>query len=323
MTYPDFLNLWRDADTEDIEVSTSGSTGAPKRILLPKRLMRMSAWRTIRHFGLDASSALHSCISPDYIGGKMMAVRAEECGAKLTFAPPSNTPELSIGPNERLDLVAVVPSQMWHILQLPQSARCRFLIGGSPIPTSLRQAIVAKGLDCHESYGMTETASHIALRRIASGESLFYPLPGVEVSLSDRETLTIRQGEGVPEIVTNDLARIHADGGFEILGRADNVIISGGLKIIPEDVERRVLPLLQPYGVDAVMLTSLPDAKWGERTVLIVELPARENATSLPIPSADTIIGLCRKVLRRHEVPKAVELTSTLPRTPNGKLKRH
>lgn len=252
-----------------------------------------------------------------------MAVRAEECGAKLTFEPPSNTPELPIGPNERLDLVAVVPSQMWHIIQLPQAARCRFLIGGSPIPPSLRRAIVARGLDCHESYGMTETASHIALRHITSGESLFYPLPDVEVSLSDRETLTIRQGEDEPEIVTNDLARIHADGGFEILGRADNVIISGGLKIIPEDVERRVLPLLQSYGVDAVMLTSEADDKWGERTLLMVELPSSEIGETHPLPSAATIIDLCRKVLKRHEVPKAVELTSTLPRTPNGKLKRH
>lgn len=309
MTYEDFFEEWHN-DKEFVKCHTSGSTGQPKEIVLPKIEMLKSARRTLRHFSLNPQSHFHSCISPDFIGGKMMAVRAIDSGAQLTWETPSNRPLEGIK-FERIDLLAVVPSQMVHILdhltEIPIIGA--IIIGGSAIPDNLRKRIAESGLNAWETYGMTETASHIALRHISSKPTSFEPLEGIKVS-TDSESRLVIEIEGWQKITTNDMAEISESGNFRIIGRADNVIISGGKKIHPEETERI---LEKELGVP-VLITSEPDEKWGERVIMTIE-------DEYGADEDNKIISICKKCIPSESVPKRI-VHGTIPRTPNGKKQR-
>lgn len=326
--YKEFIRLWKSSDINEIECITSGSTGIPKRILLSKEVIRESALRTIRYFGIDKTWTLATCISSKYIGGKMMAVRAIESGAGLLCVPPSNTPDLTeVFSREGCALIAVVPSQMWHVLEYPfsdSSHRCiHFLIGGSALPDELRREIIARGLSAVETYGMTETSSHIALRKITQEDSGFRPLPGVVLSTSDNGRLII-DNVTRESIVTNDLVEFDNDGYFRILGRADNVIITGGLKVIPELLESKIKKLLKeaPFAdeIKDVMITSAPDTKWGEAIRLIIE--SKDSDPELADEVQKYLKHFKGEGLEKHEIPKTYMVVTNLPRTQNGKLKR-
>lgn len=311
MDYDAFLNEWRSV-SDYVECHTSGSTGTPKTIMLPKSLMRESARRTIDFFGLDSRSHFHSCISADYIGGKMMCVRAEECGGSLSWEAPSNRP-LRDYCGGKIDLLAIVPSQMAYILDrsgmLPPIKS--IIIGGAPIPADMVLRIVDSGLDVWETYGMTETASHIALRRVGTPPEAFSPMRGITVGISERDTLSIDMGTH-GRIVTNDLATVLPDGRFLIIGRADNVIITGGKKVHAEQVENVLENLLGRE----VLVSGEPDSKWGEKVVLTIDcLNDGEDI------SDDEIMNLCRNNLSSECVPKKI-IRGRIPHTSNGKKAR-
>lgn len=306
MTWQELEEEWR-SDRPCIICRTSGSTGAPKEIALPKEQIAASARRTIEFFGLGPESHLHSCLAPDYIGGKMMLIRAILCGGEFSYETPSNRPLAHYnGPG--IDLVCVVPSQLGYILehssQMPPINN--ILVGGSPIDDNLRRRTAASRFTVWETYGMTETASHIAIRCLSDTEKQFRPLPGI--SLSTPKGRLIISIEGWRDFETNDIAEITPDGKFSILGRSDNVIITGGLKVHPEQVEAKLNRLLS----FPVMITSEADAKWGRRVVLLAENPTL---------SEEVIMDICRNNLQRHEVPKKI-LFGKIPRTDNGKIKR-
>lgn len=311
MDYKDFIDEWQSGDAP-VEVATSGSTGIPKRILLDRSFMIESARRTNAFFGIDSDSHLHSCISPDFIGGKMMAVRALLAGCRLTWEIPSNRSLRGIGAASRISLLAVVPSQMVDILgrveELPSIES--IIIGGGAIDSRLRRRIVDSGLNAFETYGMTETSSHIALRKVDCETEWFTTLPGITVDLDDRGCLTIRF-DGGQVVVTNDLATLFDPTRFRIDGRADNVIVTGGRKVNPFEVERRISDLIgTPF-----IVTSLPDEKWGRRVVLKIERGA-------DIPDVAWLRNELSKILAPWERPKDILVVGELERTPNGKLKR-
>lgn len=327
MTFEEFIEEWR-GESEFIEARTSGSTGEPKLIRLPKPFVRASALRSNNFFCINSQSRLHSCVAPDYIGGKMMAVRAETAGCRLTWETPSNAPLRGIGAKEKIDLLAVVPSQMLHILEnkkdLPSIRTV--IIGGSPINASLRDRIMASDLCAYETYGMTETSSHIALRKV--GNEWFSTLEGIRVDKDDRGCLVICFDTG--EVFrTNDLASVESSNRFKINGRIDNIIITGGKKVNPIDVECRISHLFStPF-----IITSSPDLKWGMKVVLKVE--RGEKAGGRPVENhrawesekkeeeaASRLFEKLREVFSSHEMPKVIEWVDKLPRTANGKLKR-
>lgn len=266
--------------------------------------------RTIRHFGLSSSSRLYSCISPDFIGGKMMGVRASLLRTQLSWETPSNRPLRNVSPNNCIDLLAVVPSQMLDLTErfgtLPQFRH--IIIGGAPLHRELRAQISHTDWDAWETYGMTETASHVALRRITETEGWFEPLEGVSVSCKEDNRLVVDIA-GWKEFETNDIAEFNGKGGFRILGRADNVIISGGKKIHPERIENILEPLLG----HEVLAYGKPDSKWGEALILLVEATCDIGN--------DEIEALCRRELNAWEVPKHIE-RGQIPRTQSGKKKR-
>lgn len=310
MTFEDFFVEWK-SEVPYIEARTSGSTGEPKIIRLSKDFVRESALRTNRFFSVSSRSRLHSCVSADFIGGKMMAVRSELAGCRFSHETPSNRPLGSFCAADRLDLVAVVPSQLIHILdnirEMPSIGA--MIIGGSAIDVRLRARVEKSGLNAYETYGMTETSSHIALRKVREKEDWFETLDGIKVESDSRGCLVIRFSSG-EEIVTNDLAELSGERMFKITGRWDHVIITGGKKVNPYDVERKISMLVNaPY-----MITSRADLKWGRMVVLLIE--GSEESEKIELLSA------LKAVLDPWEVPKSVEWVKHLPRTANGKLKR-
>lgn len=309
MTFEEFLEEWRNG-SDTIAACTSGSTGSPKTIELAKKFVVESAIRTNRFFSIDSHCWLHSCVAPDFIGGKMMAVRADIAGCRLTYETPSNRPLSAVGRSGRIDLLAVVPSQMIHILEnldsLPDIGNV--IIGGSHIDGRLRDMIAASGINAYETYGMTETASHVALRKVSEKIVPFNLLDGISVALDSRGCLEISFDSG-EHVVTNDIASIVNERSFLIEGRWDDVIITGGKKLNPVEIERRISDLISgPF-----IITSVPDMKWGNRMVLKIEGDgfATENLEKE-----------MRKRLQSWQIPKEVIFVKSLDRTANGKLKR-
>ena len=316
MTLEEFLAQWNDT-SDVIEVHTSGSTGKPKRLLVEKRRMVNSARITCDFLGLKEGDTALLCMPLDYIAGKMVVVRSLVSHLHLISVMPSSHPLKDV--TQPIDFAAMVPLQVYSSLQEP-AERERLLsirhliIGGGAIDDSLESQLQQFPNAVWSTYGMTETLSHIALRRI-SGEnsSLWYsPLDGVDVSLSSDSCLEIYAPQVNPEkLHTNDIAELRTlpDGSkeFRILGRKDNVIDSGGIKIQAEEVER----LLRPHLSCGFMITKVSDARLGEAVTLLVESD-----------DVDNILAVCKHVLPRHWVPRHIFPESHIPITETGKPAR-
>lgn len=305
-TYTELERAWF-SDSETIACNTSGSTGKPKIINIPKKLMIESAYRTNLFFGITSQSHLHSCISPEYIGGKMMFVRAVIADALFSFEEPSNQP-LKYYDDSIIDLLSVVPSQMKYLLDNAEKQKMvkNYLIGGAPIPDVIKKGISLSGVKAWESYGMTETASHIALRGVTGMEKPFRVLPGIQISKSNNDTLIINMGNN-NSIITNDICELISPEEFIIIGRLDNIINTGGIKIFPEKLEYKLSSLLKfPF-----YIASRPDSLWGSRIVLVGENPDI---------SLDELKRLCKGLLKPAEIPKEIVPVSKLPLNPNGKI---
>lgn len=294
-------------------VQTSGSTGRPKRLEVGKAQMAASAVRTCRFLGLKATDTGLLCMPLDYIAGKMMAVRSLVDGFRLCAVAPSAHPlaRLNFAP----DFVAMTPMQVHATLQVPRERhllrRVRHLIiGGGEVPAPLRAVLRTFPNNVWSTYGMTETLSHIAMCRLsgAMASDRYTPLPGVSVALTADGRLKVC----VPDVcdtalVTNDYAELLSDGTFRILGRADNVVCSGGLKFHIETLEAKLAPL--PV---AVRMTWVPDERLGQALVLLCEGDA--------VP--DGLRDGLRNLLSRHEMPRHIFCVAELPKTETGKPAR-
>ena len=291
---------------------TSGSTGTPKEIRLLKSDMRSSARATIEFFGLDSRSHLHLPLSPDYIAGKMQIVRALESGASLTVETASNRPLAACltDASRRISLLPVVPSQVNGLLESPLCQRIdNLIIGGAPLSAADEERIISTGLRAFATYGMTETCSHVALRRL--GTDCFSALPGFRFSTDGRGCLVIRSATlSFGELVTNDLVETACDTSFRWIGRIDNVINSGGLKISPEEIEKKIAPLFAPE--TTFYLTSRQSSRWGEEMVLVTDMPGPYDEISERIES---VTGHLR-------APKAIIFDPDIRRTSSKKIIR-
>lgn len=312
MDIQDFKEEWRNREGH-ICCHTSGSTGIPKTISLPKEKVKESALRTIGFFRLTSESRLHLCISPDYIGGKMMIVRSEVLGCKLTSEKPSNRPLSDCSDLTPIDLLAVVPSQLRYILNNKDSLPDikNILSGGGPIDSSLRDEIADSGFRVFESYGMTETSSHIAIRQVTKELSHFTTLGDISVSTDESCCLVIDM-PGWQKIKTNDIAEVFNKNEFIILGRKDNVIISGGKKFFPEEIEE----MLSPYIEKPFAITSVADPKWGEKMVCVVDNNIYD-AERLE-KTGSFIAGK----FPHDKIPKEYFAIDKIPMTETGKIKR-
>lgn len=313
-----FLDEWNGG--AGITAYTSGSTGDPKRIILPMDKVVRSARRTNLFFGISKSSRLHSGVSFRYIGGKMMIARSLLAGCELTFSEPSLHLEVPRGDRE-VSLLTLVPAQMPHILEHKEkfSHVRRFLLGGSAIDDALWDAIAESGFDAYETYGMTETASHVALRRIV-GPSYrrprFAALNGVDLKVDPDGCLVITDGDDT--VHTHDIAMLHNDATFTILGRSDDIIISGGVKILPQEVEGIIKPFVGRLCSD-FFITSIPDTVWTAKLVLAC-VPADTAVRPGTLRHALDLIPT--DILPKKMRPKEIVFIPSLPLTPSGKLLR-
>ena len=311
MNFEEFITEWR-SDSDCIKTKTSGSTGEPKEISLPKKFVAESAVRTNDFFNIGNDSLLHSCVSPDFIGGKMMAVRSEIAGCGFTWEIPSNRPFENYSPLKEITLVAVVPSQMLHIVNahdhLPDIKN--IIVGGSSINPDLRKKIYNSGLNAFETYGMTETASHIALRKISPEANWFETLGDIWVSLDEKGCIVIHF-PGWFDVVTNDIGELKSSTEFKVSGRIDNLIITGGRKVNPFVLEEKISKFIKtPF-----IVSSTHDEKWGEKIILKIEGEFNElNEINL--------MNNLRKDLECWEIPKEIIYYENLPKTENGKIKR-
>lgn len=300
----DWLN-----DKKYVMVNTSGSTGEPKVIKLRKKHMVNSAKATSKHFKLPEGSTALLCLPSRYIAGKMMLVRAMVLGWRLDMVPPKANPLDQVF--KRYDFCAMTPFQLDHsVARLHLISK--LIVGGGPFSESLRELVQDVDAKVYETYAMTETITHIAVRRINSKKpktdgNPFKTLSKVTVSIDDRECLVIKAPKvSTDPIVTNDVVKLISYKKFIWLGRVDNVVNSGGIKLFPEQIERKLSPQIDiPF-----FIASEADDALGEKLILVLETDNVEMAR------------IDFTTLDKYEVPKAVYCTDSFVRTPNGKLQR-
>ena len=316
-----FIDEWND-ESEYVEVKTSGSTGEPKRMMVEKRRMLNSARITCDFLGLKPGDTALLCMSTDYIAGKMMIVRSIERGLKLITVLPSGHPLDILGQAKRqsranhpyIDFAAMVPMQVYNSLQVPEEkerlmAIRHLIIGGGAIDDAMEAELRTFPNAVWSTYGMTETLSHIALRRISGPEASewYMPFPTVKLSTTDEGCLVIDAPEVCADtLTTNDIVELKPDGRFRVLGRKDNVICSGGIKIQIEEVERE----LKPYARVPYIISKKKDEKFGEIVVLLTE------------GDTDEMKAICEEHLPKYHRPKLYQHIDQIPLTETGKPAR-
>lgn len=314
----DFLRQWYD-DNDFISVHTSGSTGKPKLIRLNKTFVANSAKRTLNFFGLHENDRVLLCLPTRYIAGKLMIVRALLGGLDLCVMPANGDfSTLANRQKKPFRLVAMVVNQVVKLLNISDCFANieTLLIGGSALPQSLERALQKVPTACFVSYGMTETATHIAVRAVnGDNKSQWYHcLNGVYVSLeNDCLAIDLLNNENNPiRLVTNDIAELRDNKTFKILGRADNVIISGGIKFFPETIEAK----LSTHITEPFFIAAVPDERLGQKMVLVAE---GEESDERELQ----LYRICEAQLLRYERPKHIVFASKLLRTETGKLIRY
>ncbi len=303
-----FIKKWLNSKNA-IKVKTSGSTGKPKKIELTKEHMINSAKATSRYFNLTEGTSALLCLSAKYIGGKMMLVRAMVLGWDLHIVSPEKD-ALTQYDND-YDFVAMVPYQLYH--SIPGLKKVKILIvGGGSVSKKLEEQLDGVPTKIHATYGMTETISHIAVRRLnGEGKSDVYKaLPNVQFTIDGRECLVIHAPYIDDDvIITNDLVEFISPTEFRWLGRYDNVINSGGYKIHPERIERKLAEFIElPF-----IIASEEDEQLGERVIIIFENDERNM-----LPNYTYAFS----TLESHERPKRIYTISKFPFTETEKIKR-
>ena len=313
MSLQQFIDDWNSPD-ERLLVHTSGSTGKPKPLWVEKKRMTASALTTCRFLGLKAGDTALLCMPLDYIAGKMMVVRALVTGMQLIAVEPSGHPFAAI--DTAPTFAAMVPMQVYNSLREPKECALlreikHLIIGGGAVDAALAAQLHDFPNAVWSTYGMTETLSHIALRRLNGTEASewYTPFEGISISRNSEGCLIIDAPEVCEHpLTTNDIAELSSDGRqFRIIGRRDNVICSGGIKIQIEEIEA----ILRPYLFYPFMITKVFDEKFGEAVVLL-------TTTS----DLQPVEEVCSKHLSRYQRPKHFFTVASIPSTATGKPAR-
>ncbi len=298
-----FLLDWFD-EKSYIELNTSGTTGDPKVIRIEKQAMLDSALATGDFLGLEPGNTMLHCLPTNFVAGKMMWVRSFILGLEMKFVEPNSNPLDKI--DESFDFCAMVPLQAKNSLKkLKQKKIKKLIIGGVRIHKALEKELVKLPMEIYETYGMTETITHIAAKRI--GEEAFTTLPNVTVSSDERYCLVVNAKHINNEpIITNDIVKLISDKQFIWEGRIDNVINSGGVKLMPEKIEYKLSTLIPRR----YFIFGQPDEDFGEKVVLYVE--------GEPMVIEESVFD----VLNTFEIPKEIIFIPKFKETATGKIMR-
>ena len=296
-----FLSDWL-SDNDQIKLKTSGTTGDPKEIKVDKKAMILSAQNTGKYFNIMAGDNALLCLPIEFIAGKMMIVRAIVLGLDLHITSPNSAPINDL--TQDFDFVSMTPFQLEKNINYIHKIKC-LLIGGSPVSENLREKIINKTSGVFETYGMTETVSHVAVKNLSAGEKFFESIPGI----------TFKDNVGCLEInapfisktpiQTNDKVELLSATQFKWIGRNSLTINSGGIKFNPEKIEKT----LSKYYSLPFIISSLPDILLGEKIVIIFEKEIPLN------------VALFFEKLSKYERPKEVFFLNNFKRV-NGKVNR-
>ena len=310
-----FVKQWQ-SDDDWLVVSTSGSTGNPKKIRLNKAQIKASAKATVIFFNLKPNQTILLAMSTDFIAGKMMLIRALEHQLNIVVAPISSNP-LNQSINHKIDFSAFVPMQVNNILSSELSKQnyqkiSQVIIGGAPISYQLEKQIQVLSNQNYATFGMTETISHVAVRNLTHKDNHYTALPNVTFSVNNNQQLIIDAPLILGEpIVTNDVVELINSKQFIWLGRADFVINSGGIKLHPELIEKKI----EPFLVDnRFYLTAENDEKLGQKLVLKIENTHQVNLNELKL-NLKTVLG-------KFEMPKQFILVEQFDESKSGKVIR-
>ena len=292
-----FLLNWFD-ETGFIHAKTSGSTGKPKSIRLSKTSMVNSALMTNQFFDLSEQSVCLLCLPAAYIAGKMILVRAIVSGFNLITVEPSANPFLKL--QTAIDFTAITPYQLFHSAETLQKTQIlKMIVGGGPVTSKLEALSENIPAELYETYGMTETCSHIALRRFNGKDKseYFTVLKGVTIRLDERECLAIHAPHLLKEeIQTNDMVELKGTTSFKWLGRADSTINSGGIKIHPQQVEKQLEGIIS----SGYFISSIPDDVFENKVVLVIE---SEPYTT---QQEEKLRFLLENILTKYENPRQI-----------------
>ena len=298
-----FILEWLN-DNDYIIAQTSGSTGKPKEIKLAKNMLVESAKNTCAFFHLTTESTALLCIPAAFIGGKMMLVRGFVSGMDVHTIKPTSSPLEQI--NTCFHFVALTPQQAMQSSTEALEYFANVIIGGGEVNTALENKLHNVKCNCYSTYGMTETASHVALKHIGQ-HNYFEALPNSSFTTDERNCLIIHTPKLLENpLITNDVVELLSPTQFVWKGRFDNVINSGGIKIHPEEVEKK----LEPFISQRFFISKLPDDLLGEKVVLVIESTHEIN------------IDFSKTTLTPYEKPKQVIYLPTFIETQSGKVKR-
>ncbi len=316
-----FCKQWIDGKTS-FDIQTSGSTGKPKTIKLERSSMIASAMATAQAVNLKAGQTSLVCLDANYIAGMMMLVRSLEVGMDIIAVEPCANPFEKLESKDEIHFTALVPYQVKAIHDSPQKEYFdrldTILIGGAPLDEQTKLQLQGFSCQFYETYGMTETISHIALKKIngKSKSDYFEILPSITIRQDERACLCIKAPYLKDEIITNDVVELKSLQEFIWLGRFDNVINSGGVKIFPESTEKKIENIfLQLNLKNMFFIAGLPDDRLGQSVTLIVE-------GSLALDQQDLLEIKLKKDLSKFEIPRSVKTVQKFVRTETTKINR-
>ena len=306
-----FLLDWFN-DKDYVFVYTSGSTGTPKKIKLRKTHMYNSAMATGSYFDLPEKTRALLCLSSDYIAGKMMLVRAMVLGWEIDVISPRQEAIQHI--KKQYDFSAMVPLQVKENLDKIHLIK-KLIIGGAAVDQYLEKELKEIPTICYATYGMTETVTHIAVKKLNEPLDFYEALPNVHFKTDNRSCLIIEAPNVSNEtIITNDIVEIKDNKHFKWLGRYDNVINSGGIKLFPETIEQAISSLIKtPFFVYGI-----PDPHLGEKLILIIQ---SDNML------AKDVVNLLDQIksktsLTKYQIPKDIVTVSEFVMTSTNKINR-
>lgn len=310
-----FITDWQNGK-QTFELTTSGSTGLPKNITIHRDQMIASAKKTAEVLGLKQGMTALVCLDAGYIAGMMMVVRSLTVGMKIIVVEPSAAP-LS-RKTQKIDFAAMVPYQVINSEPETLALVNTIIIGGASIETVLLQKIKTLPCSCYATYGMTETVSHIALQKLNgdNAQENFHTLDGISISTDERSCLIIDVDYLGEKVITNDLVELINAREFKWLGRADNVINSGGIKVIPELTEAEIAKWFVSKGyTNNFIVAGLPHDKLGTQVVLVIEgrLPENEEQKMMEALGSS---------LKKYQLPRQILYKDQFAYTASGKINR-
>lgn len=318
----DFVQRWLNGESE-FTIHTSGSTGKPKPITLRREQMESSARATLQALQLRKGDQGLICLDAQYIAGKMMLVRCLVGGLRIRAVTPSANPLHTLDWGIVVHFAAFVPYQVNAILKSEDAPKLNsvktIIVGGAPFPTDTEELLSGYACQVFVTYGMTETISHVAMRRVGSTETARYyrALPDISFDIDDRSCLIIACPYISDKVVTNDVVRLVNPTTFEWIGRIDNVINTGGVKVLSEAIEKEAEPVIKRLNLHGRLLVlGIPDADLGEKVILVIEVETLETALK------HQILDSLRSRLPKFYVPRDVVSLAEFPLTESGKIDR-